>query len=141
MIDAHDLNPEVGPDVYSYPIQDMDKIILGQQAEMVNLLKRLVDFDDRARQAKAPDVIDLSSIKPTYNTKTGLRVLGIVISGQPITDTYRLLIGVRQYNFFGITNGFVQFPIEVTNGIDLTAQNITTPGSLTWSMYVFGYPF
>lgn len=141
MINATDLVPNVGPDVYATPYEDMDKIILGQYGKMIALLQRITDFSDRAREKAAPDVIDLSLGKPTYVTKTGLRVIGLVITGQPITDQFRLSIGQRAYNFYGTNNGFIQFPIEITNGIDLTAQDITTPASATWALYVFGYPF
>ncbi len=145
MIELHKPYPEVGPDVFKEPI-DMDSAILAGQDRITEYLDRIANYSERQRETKAPDVIDLSPASGsqaarTYTTKTGLRVLGIIISGQPLTEAYRLTVGSRPYNFFAPTTVFIPFPIEVTQGIDLAMANITTPNSTTWSCYVFGYPF
>lgn len=130
---------------YPDPIDGgLDRVIVDGQSRIIQLLEKLINVNERARETRAPDVIDLSAnsgsqTARTYTTKTGLRVVSVIITSTPATDAFRITVGQRPYNFFG--NGTFPFPIEVANGIDLACADITTPSSLNFACYVIGYPF
>lgn len=136
---------KVGTDpYYPTPLVDMDRQIVDGNNRISTLLEKLININERARETRAPEVIDLSAnsgsqAARTYTTKTGIRVVGIVITSTPATDAFRITVGQRPYNFFG--NGYWPFPIEITNGIDLVCADITTPGSLNFACYVIGYTY
>lgn len=140
--DNHDLTRSP---YYPRPIEDMDTRILSELGATNSWLEKLVNVNERARESRAQDVIDLSpnsgsQTLRTYTTKTGLRVTAILITNSAAAkERIQITVGARGFDFW--ESGYYPFPIEVTNGIDLAATNITTPASLTWSVYVFGYPF
>jgi hypothetical protein len=127
---------EIGRDPYAEPIG----------YPTLSALRRIADYSERQREKAAPDIIDLSAnngaqVPNTYSTKTGLRVMGFVVSGGTVGNKYSIRVGQRPYNFFfdGSTR-FVLLPIDVQEGIDLSATDNTTPGSSNWQIYIYGYP-
>lgn len=143
MIEANGPDASVGYDPFADASSDYTtRSMLDSYTTMIGLLKELVNYSDRQRERKSPEVIDLSPasgsvVSRTYSTKTRLRVEGVLISGAT-GDQIRISVGQRPYNFFGVS-GYIPFPIYIDSGIDLTAADITTPAAVAWSCYVIGY--
>lgn len=131
---SYDQREPVGPDAFPGPL-DNDPI----SRTVIGLLERIANYSERQREKDAPDVIQLNAATPTYVTKTGLRVSSLAISCNPTTDNIRISVGLRQYNFFSA--GWFLFPIDITNGIDLTVADITTPANANFNVFIFGYPY
>ena len=121
-----------------------DRMVSNQQwAEIKSLLERIANQSERQREKAPPEVVELSNISGTqqprtYTTKTSLRVSWLLITSNPTTDNIALNVGLRRWNFFN--SGTFYFPIEIPQGIDLFATDVTTPASVTFAIYVIGYP-
>jgi hypothetical protein len=120
---------------------------LGVLGQLLVEFRRFSQYSERQREKVAPTVIDLSptsgtQIANTYATKTKLRLKGFLFTGGS-GDQFQLRVGTYNYNLWAPTAGnmpFVDFPIEVDRGIDLSMNDITNPSSKAWSCYVVGYP-
>lgn len=149
MINANELmtaETDVGNDPYEESLDYTTRFTYDKLDKIINYLYQLVNYSERQREKQAPTVVDLSpssgyQVTRTYNTKTKLRVSGIVISGGS-GDKIQMNIGSVPYIFYSGNAGpqFFQFPIEIAQGIDLSAADVTNPSSVAWSFYIIAYP-
>lgn len=145
MIEMH-VAGEVGED----PFKEPPSVANANESldSVVKLLQRIANYSERQREKAAPDAIDLSptsgsAIASVYQTKTALRVIGMLFSYTTATEFYSLQVGSRGYPFKAGTSGdpiWIPFPIDVARGIDLSIINVTTPGAVNWRAIVFAYP-
>lgn len=150
MIEMQGKQDETGHDPWDNSFQQqLDnswESYLGVLGQLLVEFRRFSQYSERQREKAAPTVVDLSptsgsQVANTYSTKTKLRLKGFLLTGGA-GDKFFLTVGTYNYVIYAPTGGtmpFVDFPIEVDRGVDLSMRDITNPGATAWSCYVLGY--
>ena len=116
---------------------------------MIDGISRIANYSERAREGKAPGLLDLSpagsaGVIPVISTHVRMRVHNIIITSAAVA-VITLIVGGsaggggNRYRFnvaIGTTN--LDFPIEIDRGVDVT---LVQAGDLTtWTCFLFYYP-